>query len=438
MTSMTPYATALPLDTWRNLMGVSPWHFWGIADQTVVPVLSKCSTITYEYDWQGSDAAGRSTIRDAIMDAEDRLLDFLGYRVGPQYAEETVVYPRYYDDGQIRIGNWGSDARRPAIQLSEGRLQALGVEALTVLGTATTLNGSLYFSDAFGSGFDDTAHIVMATTLTDASGVCVFFDDPDRFDDPELSSRWEVRPIQCQISGGNLLITIRRWLLVRPVLYESPIANRPPIDPNNVTAFVQSLTVAERTTNSDGQTFADSAGVMLWETSPCGAYGWCCPCSGNLTFSPTDASRDPAATGFALARVGIRQAPYGIVTAGDAVYDASSGQWVETGFAAGYEPDRIRVRYRAGEQADRGSISPIWAGIVAKLATAELKRRICACEEQNEKLQSLQQDMTLESTQTQRFAPAPEDLSNPFGTRRGHIQVWRAVKERVLIRGLSL
>ena len=127
----------LPLDTWRAIIGLPPWAFWGFADSgpgAIVPINSLCSTLTYQYDWQGSDAAGRASIQDSIVTAEWKMLDYLGYRPMPEYADATVDWPRYYQADLTRGYDFDATYRRIAVAAPEGYVQAMGVESLTLVG----------------------------------------------------------------------------------------------------------------------------------------------------------------------------------------------------------------------------------------------------------------------------------------------------------------
>jgi hypothetical protein len=78
-----------------------------------------------------------------------------------------------------------------------------------------------------------------------------------------------------------------------------------------------------------------------------------------------------------------------------------------------------------------------WQQIVTMLAAAEVKRRIVACRETNERLHDLQLDMALQATETERYQRSQQDLDNPFGTRLGHIQAWKMASDHILRRGFS-
>lgn len=65
------------------------------------------------------------------------------------------------------------------------------------------------------------------------------------------------------------------------------------------------------------------------------------------------------------------------------------------------------------------------------LTLAELPGPICACAETNKRIEHWQLDLARSSGNggEQYAYIASEDLSNPFGTRRGHIEAWKRVKE---------
>lgn len=428
---MTPL---LPLDIWRQELGLSPWHFWGLADTAIVPINSKCSTLVLEYAWQGSDAAGRDDIRQAIERAEEKLRTYLGYRVAPQYTEQTVDWPRVGDAQLVRLRNLDATGRRLGLFAPEGYIQQLGTEQLTSIATATVAGGELVYSDLFSTGFHDTFTVTLPIPVGMAlttDQVAVYFAAADRWDGSDAGERWRIQPISVRISGGNVIIIGRRWLVVKPLLYQRP--NLQALDPGTAANFVISLEVYQRTTNTNGTSVTTGQATLIYESSDCGGWGagFCCGCTG-LTTS------DPAAQGLVIARAGIRDSRLGLVTPAAAVYDASSGTWSDAACASCYaEPDRVQLRYLAGYPLENAQMAQRWQQVITKLATAELKRRICACRETNERLHDLQQDLSLESTETERYIVAPEDLSNPFGTRRGHVQAWRESKDHILRRGIA-
>lgn len=415
----------LPLDIWRAEIGLNPWLFWGLADNRVIVDQSKCSGLLREYSWQGSDMAGRDDLRRAIERAEEKLFSYLGYRVAPQYVEtEPLAWPRWSEANQARYRDVDATGRRVALLAPEFHIQAMGVEQLTPI----QLDAPLTPSDVFGTGFADTFTIgPIATAVTDPSEIAVYVSAADRFDDSDVGDRWRIEPVQVSVSGGNVTITGRRWLIVRPILYEAPSLNA--LNPANAANFVTTLDVYQRTTNGDGVTTDDSQATLIYESGDCGGWGagWCC--------NGTSGSTDPGSVGYVVARAGIRDRTLGLITPAAAAYNSATLTWSSGCCYA--DPDRVVLRYLAGYPLERGQMAKRWQQVVTMLAAAEVKRRIVACRETNERLHDLQMDMALQATETERYQRSQKDMDNPFGTRLGHIQAWKMASDYILRRGLS-
>lgn len=433
----------LPLEDFRRVLQWHPFHFWGLSDGTYTPQNAQCKTVLKEYAWQGADYVGRSEIVAAIESAERLLRDFLGYAVAPEYREVTVTWPRYYDTARTRGVNYDATGRwvAPQLPFGAGQLQALGVEALTLVGTVAkstppVLGDTLVFTDADGDGLSDTftATITVAAG-TDPDELAIYFAAADRLDSEAAGERWRIRPVSVSVSGTTATFIGRLWLLVRPVLYEG--VNAQPLDPAVLTSatYAQSLEVYTRTTNPDGTTVATSQAKVIWETTPC--HGWWCCCSScaALTYDPGSSPNDPAAIGVALARAGIRDARHGLVGIGESVLNVTTGIWSGIPWSGWHEPDRVIVRTLAGQPLEDGNVARAWHPIIARLAMAELARPIVACESANRELHRWQFDVSLvDGRNEEKYQVSDQDLNNPFGTRRGHIFAWRQVKQLGLTR----
>lgn len=433
----------LPLDTLRAFLGLPPWSFWQFADapgqSAIVPLKPDCPSVVYEYDWQGSDSAGRSSVREAISEAEQVLSEYLGYFPSPTYAVRDVTWPRFYEGNQSRLRDLDATGRRVAVLAPHGYIQALGVEQATLVGTASTTampTPTLVYSALFNAALQDTFTITLPTTVTDPAQIAVYFVATDRFDGGDFSTalgpRWRVEPVQVSISGGNVTIVGRKWLVGRPILYEDPASTilRPSVAGN----FVTELEVYQLTTNGAGTSVDDSQATLIYETTDCGGcWGRCC-CGGGAP-----ASSDPATTGLVIARAGIRDATTGLVTPAAATYNPDTLAWSSGWCCSGSycDPDRVTLRYLSGIPLVNGQMAPQMRQIMCELSAAEMKRRICACRDVNERLHDLQQDLTLESTETERYSVPLEQLNNPFGTRRGHVKAWQKARDLILRRGIA-
>lgn len=419
----------LPLESFRAVLGYSPWHFWGMVNAQV-PQASECNTVLREYNYQYADRAARSNIRDAIQTAENRIQEYMGAPVAPQYFTETLPWPRYNDKNVWRgINSPQADGRYISTRLLNGEVQALGTETLSILGTPL-----LTYSDYDGDGLEDTfVTAAVATTQTDPAKIAVYFQATDRLDNEPTGERWRVAPVQVTIAGGTVVIRGRKWLCVKPLKYEG--MTNALLDPSVPANFVTNLEIYERATNPDGQTVDDAQATLLWETLP--QHGWfcCCATCANITYNPNEF--DPAAVGKAVARVGLRDAHLGLVIPAQAVRNSATGQWSALDFAVYREPDRVTIRYLAGLPLEAsGQMQERWRVIVARMAMAELGRPIATCDVANRELYHWQFDLARAAgTNDEQYRIAEADLNNPFGTRRGHVYAWRHMRNMALYRG---
>lgn len=428
----------LPLETFRELMGFHPLHFWQLSSPTVAPLDTGCEDLLFTQPWQNADAVGRTEIAAAITRAEAMLRQHLGYSVAPIYDTVTVAWPRYYDGSMDASGPAGSDGRWLTVQLPVGfgHVQAAGTEQLTLISAP-----SIVMSDADGDGYAETWSASAATSVTDPAAIAVYVSVSYRFGDTTVGERWRILPVAVAISGG--VVTVGgspgsvggAWQLVRPLRYAGLVPQA--LDPNDAAVMMASVDIYQRTTATGGSTAATSQGVIAWETAP--AHGWWCCCADCATTSAYGGSPDdPAATAQAVARVGIRDAANGIVFAAQASYDATAQTWAALDWAVCSVPDRLTVRTLSGlPLASDGQMSPVWRPIVARLAAAELARPICACERISRELARWQFDLARTGGSADELygAISPGDLDNPLGTRRGHVAAWRAIVQHRQARG---
>jgi len=413
----------LSLEEWRERIGYHPWHYWGLSSSARFPVSSQCNDIVFQYPWLTADAAGRDDINRAIISAEERLMPLLGFAPAPHYKEVTLQFPRYPQQDLMRLGYSAADDRWLTLQLPEGKVQHLGYKSETLIGSAAVV-----LSDVDGDGLNDTFTITLATTVTNEDYIRVYFDSGDRFTGDDISDRWRVRPVKISIAGGSVTVKGDIRLIVRPILYENQTA---PIDPSDATNFADDLDIYDYHIDNTGITEDDCQCVLIWETTPypCWAY-------------PSSNSYDPAAVGYALARAVIRDSEPGLIGIGQSVYNATSGQWVGVDWCGCYynwrPPDRVLVRYEAGApRADHDRMDMRYANMVARLATAEMARRICACDIANRNLSYWQYDLAQSSGNAGEAYGliSREDLMNPLGTRRGQVMTWKEVKINRKIQG---
>lgn len=423
----------LPLDTWRKIIGYNPWHFWGLYDATVAPITSACNSIVKKYAWQGIDAAGREDILNAIDEAERKIRTQLGYNIAPHFVTEVLDVPKYTDRTQYQIGYADPSDRWRALKVSEGHVSVVGVETRTLLATVTRTTpedpaDTLVFSDDDGDGVYENWTATVTTTVTDPSQIAVYHSAANRLDGDAVSEYWRIVPVNVSISGGVATIRGKTWLIVRPVLYEGSADY---IEASDLTNFVSSLEVYRYYCDPTGTTTGTAQAMLTWETEPYPGWANCC-------VSTNDS--DPAALSYAIARVGIRNSKTGVLYFGEATYNSTTGVWWSSDWTTCRPPDRITVRYLAGHPLQNYQIDSRVATMTARLAAAELARRICACESANREIGRWQYDLTYTGVGMggENYNYPPEELQNPFGVRRGHVEAWIEARQQRNLQGFTV
>jgi hypothetical protein len=418
----------LPLYSWFEILGFHPWHAAGIAGTGDLAITTGCDTLVRRHEWQNSDAVGTKAIEQAIEIAETKLTQYLGYSPAPHYVVETIQWPAI---------SWGVDGRWMTVQTTEGEIRAVGVE--TVL--AVQVAAAVAYTDEDGDGIDDTFTVSAATTATDASQVALYFSLADRFNGfgatTALSPRWRLQPITVTISGGTVTVKGPKQLCVKPIKYEGVVnIGSNGLDPSTAGNFVTTLDIYLRYTATDGNTVDTSQAVVIWETRPC--HGWWCCCDGCTAASnPYSGSPfDVAATAQSVARVGIRNARQGLITPAAELYDSAGQTWSTLNWALYDPPDRVTVRYLAGwPLGNDGLMQEPFRTIVARLAAAELARPVCGCDAANRELYHWQFDLSQTARSDELFAISQQNLNNPLGTRRGHVQAWKFIMDQQKVTG---
>lgn len=424
----------LTLEQFRRIIGYHPFHFFGLGNDGVLRPTSACNSYVMQHAWQSENSAGRSDIQKAIETAENRLFEYLGYWPMPKYTtDKRVAWPKYHDNNLWRGWNIAADGRRIPVELGEHKVIEIGTEKLTLVGSA-----GVVLSDQDGDGINDTFTCTIATTVTDPKELAVYFQTVDRFDDTSVGDRWRIRPLFISISGGTATIRGRIWQIVKPILYEGiPDSPYAPINPATSSNFAANLDVYRRTTETEGNTITTSQATLLWEAIPCEGW-WCCDSTSSLTY--TGNRYDPASVGKSVARVGLRDPDLGLVTPGDSLYNATTGEWHEVVYGTWREPDAVIIRYLAGDAlAADGEMQPRWQEIVARLACAELGSPICACDRSNAEIYRWSFDLARDGgANDESYQLSSNDLSNPFGTRRGQVYAWKQVRNLRLGSGTHL
>lgn len=424
ITPTAPNEPLLPLETWRALFGYNPLHYWGLYSTIGSGRLtSACNSLVPEYSWQRADASSREDLRAAIVSAEAKLTQYLRYSPAPRYVTCQQTYPKYLAAGIWQWGQSDPSGLYRSVTLDEGYVQALGVESLTAIDETAAVTRS----DEDGDGYEETFTLSVVTTETDPAKIAVYIPEAVIPVGAEWGERWRLSPVTITISGGTATIVGKSWQIVDPVLYQG-LATYNGINADDASVYLAELAVYRRVTDPDGTTVQTSQGYFQWEPVPpcCGGIG-CAGCGASV-------SSDAAAIATSIARVGIRNAEAGVVIPGMATYNVATSSWSGTYAWNQYclPPQSVTVRGLLGYPLVNGSMQRQMALVVARLAAAELARPVCACDNGNSgnrELYRWQFDLARSSGANDEAygAVSAQDLDNPLGTRRGHVQAWRFI-----------
>ena len=416
--TVTPL-TSLTLSDWYQIMGIHPWHGFQLSNE-LIPLDSKCNTITCERAWIDAQRVGRYEIRSAIKRAEEIAFQFLHYWPSLRHHELIIDYPTLGNRTMTRSYNVDPQGRWVSIQLPEGHVQGLGS-----LYKSTPVLASVVYSDLDGDNLRETAQItatVPAGTLP--SEVVVQFSSIDL---GALTESPDIPVRKVTIVGTTATILIDSWNMVCPYKYQGVTCN--PLNPNsfytanatpptpNAYVLAYQVNVLRRRTDPTGTTQDTAQAVFIWEAEPYPWFSRCCYSFPNLQ------TKDPSAVRYAIARGGVRDSRAGIIYVGESIYDEDTNTWGgRANWQACRQPDRVIVRYESG------STDNSWKTVIARLAAAELTRPICACASANKELAEWQWDLSRNGGADEVYSP-PGDLTNPIGGRRGHIHAWRTFQQ---------
>lgn len=414
----------LTLYDWFSEMGMNPLYSFQLGSASLVPIIQGCNPIVFQYSYQNAKAVGRREIEQAILTAERMLQAELGFAVGPQFECDEMDFPTFLDKTQHYGASVDVQGRWLGFQVANGWLRNIGTEKLTQVGDAYQCS----LEDVDLDGVRETfkiAGIPKPAGLISTAQVLLFFDDAYRFEDSADANQWMIEPIKVvQEPDDTLTITGSIANIVKPILYQGFTPRGPFIDLTDPDNFAEWFTVYIKSVDTNQQ------GEFVWETRPSG----CGQCPDVLAFPHFYA--DPSAYAVLPARYTIRNEQRGWVAGGavNSATDYGQGWPWRMWFGLGYQPSKVRVNYLAGYPTEGRRLAPFMKTIVARLAAAELTMPICACETSQRELFRWQTDLALNDSRSYQFSQ--EDLNNPFGTRRGHVDAWKMIQNYIRQRGI--
>jgi hypothetical protein len=408
--------TLLPLPDYAAIMGINPIQFMSATAPTLFPSTG-CTDKWRQYAWQDDEKVSREELAYEIARAERDLAKELRYWPGRVFTEdEEVPYPQFHRKGYVGLYGHDANHRMKSAKLRYGKFISGGKREVAPIGTATTGGLGLAYEDNDGDGFEETARITVATSLTDACELKVYFNGKNG------DKEWEIRPLKSKsISGGIFEATVDSWLLLDPeLLFAFPGPNPTgflDIDAEDLASYVTDVDVYREYVDPAKQC------ALLWEgadTCLCGGAG-CSVCGYEVQTACLTA----------------RNELLGMVSPVPGVYDAGTGNWTFANFAQGYEPRKMKVNYLSGDS--EASYNGCYrmardlALAITYMTTARLSRPLCTdCVTLRKREEELKEDLIFITPggDATRFITR-EVLNCPFGTKYGELEAWRIIKDRI-------
>lgn len=427
--------TLLSLERFREIVGITPPHFWSGAGSTYFPDIYDCNGIFWHYFWQSQDNVSRIEIANAIRDAEEEIIRAIGYSPAPHWIEQEIQdYPRHHRRDLYEYGMQDVRGMNKSVQLNEGKFIQGGQRAVTLIDDEVLV----VYSDEDGDGFDETATITTATSLTDACELkCYYIGESGNSD-------YEIRqPRSVTITGGNVIFVYWSWQLLDPELQQAftaaNSANPTPVDIEDVSSYVATVDVYREYND-----FTANHMTLYWERIPVinaglNIFGFCCSnCGGTGCPSCEFITQNGC--------LHQKNANGNFVVPVPAAYDSDAGQWQRSQLSVCRDPDMVKLYYYAGDRSNKSlsgntcdDLSHWWAETIAWLAVARVNRPFCTCNNSQTLLNNLQRDLSFTgSRELGNYAVSAADLDNPFGTKLGEIRAWRRVSKMMSPMGIGV
>jgi hypothetical protein len=411
--------TLLALDRWAAILGYPPAAFNSGVSDVIFPANLACRTL-WQHEWQDHDAVSREEIAREIAQAEQDIANYLGWWPAPRWiAQDVKMYPRFHRPEYYSASGANVRYQLKSLKTTYGKIIEPGQRATRFICTACVEGEDLCEEGCeLTYDYDEyTATVEAETTYTDECEIKVYFYGHDG--DPE----WEIRPARTKvIEDGMFTATFWIWQFINPDLWEAfpthAEGGTPAVNIEDANVYVECVDVY-REYNDPTATSA----VFYWEPDPSSLSGSICGCGGTGCPHCTLTTQEGCST--------IRNAETGYLIAAPGTYETEEGAWVSTSWSVCRDPDEVKLYYycgnlselnRAGRRCD--GLSDEWARIIAFLATARLRRPLCDCSGVSSLVDWLQTDLAV-SSREQAITVLWDDLSNPFGTRRGEMEAYR-------------
>jgi hypothetical protein len=377
---------------------LNPLHFNQLNSTALAPN-NVCGDVWFQYSWQHSDRVGREDIGMAIQAAEQEIAREVGFNLLPDWTkEERLNFTAPAQPGVYNISGVNPRGMLNSVELRRGHVIAGGVKTKTLIQAGAVI----VRTDADVDGYAETCTVVVATTVTDANEIRVFYPGKAGND------YWEIRPITVAISGGNATITFKAW--------QVSAANQ--MDAINADVLDAEAAGSYETTVDAYRVWNDPSTQVqfMWESNLGDCCGTCVACQ----FSTQ-------AGCFHL-----REARLGLAVPSSAAWNSTDEAFDLAEWTACRAPDQVRFWYYSGWQnpgLDRPKVQmdPYWEYAVAYFAASKLDRPVCGCSNVQQFIEKWRRDSAFSSQEEGGFTVTPELMANKLGTSMGAIYAYKQV-----------
>lgn len=399
--------TWLSLDRFAEILGLHPFHFNGFTSDLIVSQ-SYCGDMWYQYDWMHADRTSRESIAMAIKQAEDKISEFVGFNLIPDWEVDERQRTVRPISPELFGGGYQPRWTAKSVTVDKGWIISGGLKGKTLIDDGVAITRS----DEDGDGYKEKCVVTVATTVTDVNEIRIYFPGYDGADE------WEIRPLKSvEISGGIATIEFRSWQIPLPDYWESMVLA--PIDADDDANYITTCDVY--------RVYIDPSQMVqfLWEGIPntCGCGdGDCAECAKSSQYGC----------------LSVRNERLGFFMYRPATWDEDTGQYLSDEWTTSREPEILHLWYCAGwrnKKLPRSFVNMdyYWETAVAYYAASLLERPICGCNNAAEFVKSWMEDLARVGTDhSWQITSSQQD--NTFGSRRGAIYAFQRAKDRRIAR----
>lgn len=400
--------TCLQLDRWADIMGVDPLVF----NQSFVgscagaPVKGLCDKFWVQSSFQLSHYSTREDLGQAIHSAEESIEDHINYALCPKWFTENIPITA---EQSWRLRN-GHEA---LIRVKWDKVKSGGVRATEgVVGGAAT-QPSITFEDRDGDGFSEIV-VIRLEDVVDFSGDVSEYQlsnsqtktDPQNLFKAPISKEFET-------ATGDLVLEYYSWQLLDRTIVMTPVVS------NDKAGLDLCEAINYETSFWIHRIFNDEFGNNV--LFRCHSHHCEDNCSGCGFCIETGCIRvvDPE-----IGTISVRLA--------NVVVDEETGDksWNSEDVCVDCTPYMAEVFYYAGCDAGGEYVdNPCFDEDIALVATARLKKGVCECGCDHDRMSELRADWSF-SSRDKSYRLTVDDLRNPFGTGGGEIKAWRRLRTK--------